>query len=132
MDANKINEGRELLERATDKQWEEGDRWVYVLPDPAPDRKPLPLLDVLSGVPESQDNVKLIVWAKNNLPALLDAAAVAQRLQAENRRMDEEVRRLREVLADYHAQRKCGCDHPACKRCTDDQDVERALAAQGE
>ena len=38
-------------------------------------------------------------------------------------------KRLYEQLAYMAAQHKCGCKHPACKRCEDDAENEAVLAA---
>ena len=38
-------------------------------------------------------------------------------------------KRLYEQLAHMAAQHRCGCKHPACKRCEDDRDNEAILAA---
>lgn len=53
---------------------------------------------------------------------LTEAADEIERLRAENRNLKDE-------LFDYYSQNKCGCGHPACKRCLDDRFVEDALAA---
>jgi len=50
-------------------------------------------------------------------------------LREECEKLRAESQRLIEVLSDYYSQNKCGCGHPACKRCLDDRFVEDALAA---
>ena len=40
---------------------------------------------------------------------------------------------LYDELLDRYTQTKCGCAHPACRRCADDNDTEHVLAkARGE
>ena len=40
---------------------------------------------------------------------------------------------LYQELLDRYTQTRCGCGHPACKRCRDDRDTEAVLArARGE
>lgn len=35
---------------------------------------------------------------------------------------------LSEELAEYHNRHRCGCQHPACKRCEDDERIEELIA----
>lgn len=46
-------------------------------------------------------------------------------------RLQRDNASLRETLADYHAQHKCGCGHPACNRCAEDRLVREVLATGG-
>lgn len=35
---------------------------------------------------------------------------------------------LEEALADYHGQHRCGCGHPECNRCEEDERIEELIA----
>lgn len=61
-------------------------------------------------------------------PAALVRLSDYEALQAECEKLRAESQRLIEVLSDYYSQNKCGCGHPACKRCLDDRFVEDVLA----
>ena len=41
--------------------------------------------------------------------------------------LSAESSRLREALEDRYSQTKCGCGHPACRRCQMDEDTRAAL-----
>lgn len=49
-------------------------------------------------------------------------------LREEYEKLRAENRNLKDELFDYYTQNKCGCGHPACKRCRDDRFVEDVLA----
>lgn len=59
------------------------------------------------------------------------AAEACRMLQEDNARLQAESARVREALSDYYHQHRCGCGHPACKRCMDDRHMQEALATGG-
>lgn len=42
--------------------------------------------------------------------------------------LQNQIEMLNEELAKYHNQHRCGCQHPACKRCEDDERIDDLLA----
>lgn len=42
--------------------------------------------------------------------------------------LQNRIEMLSEELAKYHNQHRCGCQHPACKRCEDDERIEELIS----
>lgn len=42
--------------------------------------------------------------------------------------LQNQIEMLSEELAEYHNQHRCGCGHPACTRCEDDERIDELLA----
>lgn len=76
-----LNELKRLAEEATQGPWEDGDRWVFVVPGES--EPPLTRLkNVLRDVPEAQANATLIAAA--NPATILALIARIEELEARN------------------------------------------------
>jgi len=42
--------------------------------------------------------------------------------------LQNRIEMLKEELTKYHNQHRCGCQHPECKRCEDDERIDELLA----
>lgn len=42
--------------------------------------------------------------------------------------LQNQIEMLKEKLAEYHNRHRCGCQHPACKRCDDDERIEELIS----
>lgn len=58
--------------------------------------------------------------------ALVDTDVNARKVLA-NSRLIASAPELLDDLESRFAQTKCGCNHPACNRCQDDQETERII-----
>jgi hypothetical protein len=143
-----IEQGLALLERAPKEKWRyEPSDWCCLCPDEphtklneCPDREvyaPASIggsafcIDLGDYHGLSDESAELIVYLKNNAPALLAAAKRTQELEAQNRALRECLRQIRNDAKLWRSSAAGGQDQyaglPPAMRLIDD-----ALAAQGE
>lgn len=70
----------------------------------------------------------LLQWAMIIFMAASAAAlfAIAADILSRCPELQNRIEILEEALSDYHGQHRCGCQHPACKRCEDDERIDDA------
>lgn len=88
-------------------------------------------------VPDREEGQLYYCWCDDPAPSLgMDASEAVEYVRRDvhgaalerEQALAAHVHELRSELRDRAVQAWCGCEHPACKRCRDDEDTERVLS----